>query len=150
MRAGFDFHGVLDTETVRYASFIEQLIKGGHQVHIITGHEDTLEFRKHLSVLKLNWTHLFSIISFHKLKGEKIKYDANGNPWMDKALWDVSKAEYCKKNNISFLIDDSDVYGSTFMGLNTLYLKYSKGKLDAVNKPIDEATLKLLGPLYYG
>jgi len=142
MKAGFDFHGVLDAEPERFALFIEFLMFQGHEVHIITGHEETQEFRGRLISMGINWTHFFSIISYHKSIGTAITYDENGGPWMDKELWNRSKAEYCKNNSIDFLIDDSDIYGSYFTEeLSTIYLRYSKGILKRVFKCFQETAM---------
>jgi hypothetical protein len=49
-------------------------------------------------------------------------YDGNKTPWIDKELWDKTKAEYCQKEGIHFHLDDSDIYGEHF---TTPYAKIS-------------------------
>lgn len=41
MKIGLDFHGVIDADPEFFAVETELLIKAGHEVHIITGHEYT-------------------------------------------------------------------------------------------------------------
>ena len=123
MKIGFDFHGILDKEPKFFSKVTRKLIDKGHEVHILTGQEDGYHLRRTLADLKINYTHLFSITSFHKKIGTKVTYDENGNPWMDTELWNKTKAEYCKTHNIDIHIDDSDTYGKYF---ETTYLKLER------------------------
>ena len=113
MRIGFDFHGILDTYEV-FRELTRTLISKGHEVHIITGEENTKSFKKTLKDLNVRYTKIFSITSYHKKKGTEVKYDKNGEPWMDKKLWNPTKANYCKRNDIYLHIDDSLEYGDHF------------------------------------
>jgi hypothetical protein len=112
MLIGFDFHGVLDTYEV-FRELTGILVSNGHEVHIITGEENSNFFRKTLKNLNVKYTKIFSITSYHKKKGTPVDYDKNG-PWMDKELWNKTKANYCKRNKINFHIDDSLEYGLHF------------------------------------
>jgi hypothetical protein len=103
----------------------ELLILAGHEVYVITGSEDTPLFRKKLKDLKIQYTEVFSITSYHKFIGTKIKLDKKGNPWMSRKIWDKTKAWYCKKKKINLHIDDSEIYGKYF---TTPYLLFTRGK----------------------
>ena len=113
MRIGFDFHGVLDTYEV-FRELTRILVNSDHEVHIITGEENSKTFRKTLKDLDIKHTKIFSITSYHKKKGTEVKYDENGEPWMDRDIWNPTKARYCKRNRIDFHIDDSLEYGKHF------------------------------------
>ena len=61
-----------------------------------------------------------------------MRYDEHGNPWVSDEEWDKTKAEYCKKHNISFCIDDTARYSKYFetpFGYMTI-----KNKKDKPNK----------------
>jgi hypothetical protein len=124
MQTGFDFHGVLDKYKV-FRKLTNLLVTAGHGVHIITGEENTPGFREKLDDLCISRTNIFSITSYHKKKGTSIRYDKNGEPWIDRDLWNKTKADYCRRNKINLHIDDSAVYGEYF---TTPFLLLCKGK----------------------
>lgn len=114
MKFGFDIHGVLDTYPAVYAAMTQALVAAGHEVHVITGAVWTEEESTKLKNWGITWTHWFSITTYHEEKGD-VKVDwVDGKPWMDAAVWNRTKADYCKEHNISWLIDDSPVYGQYF------------------------------------
>lgn len=123
MKIGLDFHGVIDTEPELFSKLSRACINKGWEVHILTGQEDTPELRKIIENYGIHFTHFFSITTFHKNIGTPITYDEKDNPWMDDFIWDKTKSDYCKGNNINFHIDDSDTYGKYF---ETTYLKFQK------------------------
>lgn len=121
-RLGLDFHGVIDDDPEYFSILSNQIINEGGEVHILTGSRDTPEFRNILDTLKIKYTHLFSISSHHEAIGTKVWEDEHG-PWMNAEVWDRSKAEYCKENDIHLHFDDSNIYGKYF-DKNTVYVKY--------------------------
>ncbi len=128
MKIGLDYHGVIDVEPAFFSFLTTNLINRGNEIHIITGHEETEEFTENLKKLDIKWTHFFSITSYHKTIGTKIEY-RNETPWMDRELWDRSKAEYCQTQMLDFLIDDSPIYAKYFIGLYTTYIDFRVFKL---------------------
>jgi len=130
IKIGIDIHGVSDTNQKFFSELTKLLVANGHEVHILTGSEHTPEFEQHLkNKLKLCWTHLFSISSYHLKSGTDVSY-INGSPYMDEDVWNRTKAEYCKKHCIQLHLDDSGIYGKYF---ETPYGKYSSNK-KLVNK----------------
>ena len=134
MKIGFDFHGILDIflqpNTVVRAPAVfkilaDLLLDAGHEVYIITGEENTLAFRNELARLGIRYTKIFSITTYHKRKGTSVRYDKNGEPWLDKDLWNRTKADYCRRNKIDLHIDDSAIYGKYF---TTPFLLLCRGK----------------------
>ena len=121
MKIGIDIHGVLDKEPTFFAELTNILWTAGHEVHIITGvtvnpenriGKETLKF---LEDLNIAYTHLFSIVDYHKSIGTEIEYpDGSDNPWMDGELWDRTKADYCEKHKIDMMFDDTRRYGNYF------------------------------------
>ncbi len=122
MKIGLDFHGVINADPGFFSQETKSLIEQGHEIHIITGHEDIQCFRDEFETYSIIYTHFFSIVSYHKSIGTTVKYDANNQPWIDTLLWDKSKADYCQKNNIDILIDDTARYGKYFEDIPTAFL----------------------------
>lgn len=125
MKFGFDVHGVLDTHSELYAHLTTALAVTGHEIHVITGAQKTPELEEKLfsaaNGLGIKWTHWFSIVQHHLDKGDvEVKF-VNGQPWMDREVWNYTKAEYCEEVEIDMMIDDSPIYGSYFTG-KCLYL----------------------------
>jgi hypothetical protein len=123
MRLGLDFHGVLDKYPEIFSNLTKILYAYGWEIHIITGQSIDEGFLQKLHSYEISYTHLFSIIDFHKKLGTEIHYDEKG-PWIDENLWNRTKAEYCERAGIDLHIDDSDVYGKFFT--NTVYLQINK------------------------
>ena len=119
MKLGLDFHGVIDKEAPTFSVLTKLLVENGHEVH----EENTPSLRNKLEAIGIRYTHLFSISSHHRSIGTKMWRDGKDTPWMDQQTWDVTKAEYCKKNKIDLHIDDSEIYGKWF---RTPYLLFTK------------------------
>lgn len=121
IKLGIDVHGVADTAPHLFSELSRLLVENGHEVHILTGAEQTEALEHELRhVLKLSWTHFFSTTTYHKNAGTQITY-IEGNPYMDNKVWNRAKAEYCNKHGVQLHIDDSDVYGKYF---NTPYAQF--------------------------
>ncbi len=126
IKIGLDIHGVADEVPAFFAELTALLVSTDNEVHIITGPPLTDEFIKELKGLGLMWTHIFSIVDYHKSIGTEISYASNGHAWMDPYVWDKTKADYCHKHGIQLHFDDSDAYGYFF---KTPYARFfSKNK----------------------
>ncbi len=121
MKFGFDVHGVTNTHHRVYSAMTKALAVAGHEVHIITGHQQTPELKNELIKAGIWWTNWFSIVQYHMDLGEHEISFKGDQPWMDKEIWDRTKAEYCEREGIDLMIDDSPIYGSHFNG-KCLYL----------------------------
>ena len=110
MKVSFDFHGVLDKYLDIYPKLTARHIDFGDEVYIITGHRDTVEFRQNLIKLDVYWTKVYSITDYNQEKGVKVKYDKNGNPWLDPKIWDSTKARICQELDVDLHYDDSKIY----------------------------------------
>ncbi len=108
MKFGFDVHGVVDTHCDIYATITAALVAAGHEVHVITGAVMSPELEGILKDSGVTYTHFFSIAQFHMDKG-------------DDEVWNRTKADYCHREAINVLIDDSPVYGQ-FFDKDTIYL----------------------------
>lgn len=113
---GIDIHGVIDALPEFFSFLTDSIIKNGGSVHIITGGEWSEKLEQQLSGIK--YTHKFSVYD-HLLKtaetlGEIQFPDGTIQKKFDDKLWDSTKAQYCKDNNISLHIDDTLVYNEYF------------------------------------
>lgn len=123
MKFGFDIHGVLDTYPEVYGAMTQALVAAGHEVHVITGAVWTQKENDRLKGFGIEWTHFFSITTYHEELGDvEVKW-VDGKPYMDADAWNCTKADYCRDNNICWLIDDSPVYGKYFSPENIYVLQ---------------------------
>lgn len=113
MKVGFDLHGVLDYNAEFFKLFTETLRLEGHEVHIVSGARAS-DILKFCLKTKIRYDSIYSITNDLLDKGCKFKTDKNGNPCFNKKLWDKAKAEYCLKNEIDIMIDDTLEYGKYF------------------------------------
>jgi len=130
IKIGIDIHGVIDTDPAFFKVLTELLVNNGHEVHIITGSKierEIPQLKKH----GISYTHLFSITDHHIKNGTKISWDKKNNPHLDTYLWDKTKAQYCKEQNIDMHFDDSDTYNYFF---KTPYARYFSKDTKRVKK----------------
>jgi hypothetical protein len=117
MKVGFDIHGVLDNPYVGpvFAYLTRCLVQDGHEVHILTGTEESDALFDKLRKLDVKWTHFFSVTDHHKGLGTEISRDSQGRPWMNAEDWNPAKAAYCLHNRIDVHFDDSTQYDRHFL-----------------------------------
>ena len=133
MKFGFDIHGVLDTHPEVYAAMTQALVAAGHEVHVITGAVWTEAMEESLTSKGIEWTHFFSITTYHEEKGDVEVRWVDGKPWMDSDVWNETKAVYCREENIAWLIDDSPVYGKYFDDANIYVLQRDPREVERWN-----------------
>lgn len=111
-----DLHGIIDTHPVFFAEVSKSLMKDGWEIHVLTGsHIVDQEIEAQLKKLEIDYSHLFSIADYHREnKTEGMWYDGKGDPWVSDEDWDKTKADYCKRNDIMFCIDDTARYARNF------------------------------------
>lgn len=127
IKIGLDVHGVIDTFPEKYLKLVFAFDPDSIEVHIITGIkrelDDTPVLQFNMDENKqLPYSSWFSIHQECEDRGIHIEFDAKGRPLVDPEIWDKMKAEYCAKNNIDFMFDDSPSYGKHFNG-STVYLQ---------------------------
>lgn len=123
IKLGLDIHGVID----KAPELFTLISKLPVEVHIITGIKQELDDQVPED---LEYDYWFSIHQHLEDEGVEFRIDEKGRPWCDATLWDNAKAEYCKKHNITMLIDDSPHYADTFSALDTLYLQLTNTNRD--------------------
>ena len=121
LKLGLDFHGVIDTFPEMIAEMSRMFVAAGHEVHVITGLKRDAIVQKGLDDFGIYYTHYFSIVEQLEQDGVTIVW-RDGLPYADKIYWDIAKRDYCQKNEIDLMIDDSPVYKDTFHDISTVYL----------------------------
>lgn len=121
MKYGFDIHGVLDTYPA-YCEMTRALRAAGHEVWIVTGLKYDGESIRLLKELGADYDHYFSIVDYLEGAGVPVEW-RDGLPYADKVRWDIAKAEFCQRQAIDVLFDDSPRYKEVFeeLGIDTLY-----------------------------
>ncbi len=126
LKVGLDIHGVITDDPDKYRLLAETIIRGGGEIHILSG-SAIPNLKKELEKYKIPFTHIFSITTHHEDLGAKVEW-IKGLPYMADELWDPTKAEYCKKHGVHFMIDDSPIYEIFFDKEDTHYLKFGGKK----------------------
>ena len=114
IKVGFDCHGVIDKDFVYFSALTRALMNLGHEVHIITGHMLTYDFLLPIMKNKIKFSRIFSVSDFLINSGEEVKFTTENDPWFSNAIWDTTKADYCKFHEINIHFDDSLEYGKYF------------------------------------
>lgn len=118
-KVGLDIHGVIDAMPEFFSFLSESIIKNGGEVHIITGGEWTQKLENELRSYNIHWTHKFSVYDFLLNSGAdnlgEIEFpDGTKQVKFDDVLWDRTKGDYCKDNNINLHLDDTLIYNNYF------------------------------------
>ena len=114
IKIGLDIHGVCDMAPEFFSLISKLLVDNNHEVHILTGRRESDGAMKEIHDLNISYTHFFSIADHHEKVGTKMHDDDRGRPWMDDEIWDRTKGDYCRDNEIDFCIDDTERYGQYF------------------------------------
>ena len=134
MKIAIDIHGTIDARTVFFSRLIKLLRAYGIEIHITTGVQSSIGLKEQLRKWEIEYDVLFSITDYHLAKGTKVTWDENGDPWIEESIWDRTKADYCKRNNVDLAIDDSEVYETYF---DTPYIRFDRKKIKT-NAEIEE------------
>lgn len=114
MKIGLDIHGVCTEHPKFFAELTKLFIAAGHEIFIITGKRVCDGALEEIENLGISYTHFHSIADYHTEIGTEMWLSERGHPWLDGELWDRTKGDYCKINEIDFCIDDTERYGKYF------------------------------------
>ena len=120
MKIGLDFHGVLDSNIEFFKLFTSSMTKSNNEIHIITGmkKEAVKEFCEEHNI---SYHKIYSIMDDFLSRNKSLVVYVDDKPFFPDILWDKAKANYCAKNEIDLMIDDSDEYCKYF---TTPYVKW--------------------------
>jgi hypothetical protein len=107
LRVGIDIHGVLD-EKIITEGIVRKWMTFGHEIHIITG-ESWGTAMETVKSLDIPHDYHFSIVDYHMAKGTKMEKRDTG--WyMENDEWDRAKGDYCHRESIDIMFDDTARY----------------------------------------
>ena len=130
-KIGLDFHGVI-TANPKLFSHLTNIGKTlEHEIHIITGRRITEEFKEQLKWFNIYYTHLFSISDYHHKIGTPMTGYDIGQPKIEDEIWNRTKGDYSRENDLDLHVDDSQEYGKYF---TTPYLLYVQNDKEVVFK----------------
>jgi len=116
-KIGFDLHGVIDTYPEMIYSMMVLIQRTGNQFCIVSGPRTVIIQRE---LANINFTFpvvhvdIYSVVDFLQNSGVKTWKDEKGDVWADEQNWWDAKAKISKKENIDYMIDDSEKYRSAF------------------------------------
>lgn len=127
LKLGLDLHGCINKYPEKFITLAETIKKGGGQVWIITGSQETPALHEELRGYHFHkhkwWDHIFSISDFIIHSGIKYTYNPDGSINADPQIWDKVKGTFVEEMKIDFHIDDSPEYGKYFP--QGIYLKFN-------------------------
>ena len=112
VKIGLDYHGVIDVNPQYFTEFCRLAHQLGILIYIITG-GTALEVKKRLKEINLQYDFIFSVLDYCIALGY-IEQDIRGNVRIKDKMWNQSKANFCRSNNITLHIDDSSIYKEYF------------------------------------
>lgn len=141
MKIALDIHGVIDENPEFFRRFMHAINLHGvnDEIHVLSGPpmEKIVEELKAFGIFQdTHYTQIFSVVDYHKSIGTNMRQDSDGSwhtvrmengIWVqDTYVWDRTKADYCLRNGIDMMIDDSEAYAYFF---RTPYARFfSKNK----------------------
>ena len=118
MKIGIDLHGVIDRNPQFWINFANQVKSSKGEIHIISGQSWSQNLLNQL--LEYNqgkkWWDFYFSIDDYLLYEKKIDYciDEKSGRRYPNEIWDPAKGEYCLRNQIDIMFDDSPIYGKYF------------------------------------
>lgn len=151
LKIGLDYHGVIDQRPAYFAGFCSLARARGHKVYIISGGPVPL-LKAYLKENKIGYDFIFAISDYYQALG-CVKQDKNGNLFVPRKLWNKAKAEFCRRTEIDFHIDDSQSYLKWFSTPFCLYRKSDNSCFFGANRfdfelPAEEV-LKKIESIFY-
>lgn len=108
LKIGLDYHGVINKRPAYFAEFCRQAKERGHHIYIITG-GPVPKVRQYLSADGIDYDFIFAISDYYQALG-KAELMPNGRIDIPDYLWNIAKADFCRRSHVNFHIDDSIDY----------------------------------------
>ena len=131
IKIGFDLHGVIDRNPLRFKYKMAELRNAGHDVLVISGPpRDQIIQELSAFNIELGWQvdEVYSIVDYLKEKGVPMKQDENKNWWASDAIWWSAKALICREHRVDYMLDDTFAYAAWFATTNTHFIHVIDGK----------------------
>lgn len=121
LKIGLDYHGVIDLNPKYFAEFCTKAKQRNHDIYIITGGPKTL-VDYNLKKNHVLYDMCFAVSDYYQAKN-KIIQKTTGEFIVPDNLWNMAKADFCRRSHINIHIDDSLKYINWF---STPYCYYDK------------------------
>lgn len=108
LKIGLDYHGVINQRPDYFAAFCAQAHRRGHRIYIITG-GPIPKVKQYLATDGISYDFVFAISDYYQALG-KVEQLPDGHFDIPENLWNMAKADFCRRNHINFHIDDSVEY----------------------------------------
>ena len=121
LKVGLDIHGVIDTYPDKFRLLSQAFYRDGAEVHIVTGVKRDQRIDKLLSDAGIHFTHYFSIVEHLEQTQGQVEW-IGGLPYADETQWNRAKRDYCHRQGLDFMFDDSEIYRDTFHDIDCTFL----------------------------
>ena len=131
MKHAFDFHGVMQKYPKLFKPMMEDLVKGGNVVSILSGPpreqiERELEGAGYIRGVHFN--HILSVVDWlhYQLNYRDAKFDLqqkeDGSWFTDPVTWWSSKSKICQEFGIEIMYDDQEAYSKYIVDERPLFM----------------------------
>ena len=120
LKIGLDYHGVIDTNVKYFADFCTKAKQRNHLVYVVTG-GPKVKVDYNLQKNKIPYDMSFAISDYYQAMNKVIQVN-DGKFMIPDNLWNMAKAEFCRRSGINIHIDDSLKYINWF---STPYCYYN-------------------------
>ena len=121
LKIGLDYHGVIDINLKYFAEFCTKAKQRKHLIYIITG-GPKVKVDYNLKINQIPYDTCFAISDYYQALNKIIQTD-DGKLIIPDNLWNIAKADFCRRSQINIHIDDSLKYINWF---STPYCYYNK------------------------
>ncbi len=121
LKVGLDIHGVIDTYPEKFKLLSQAFFRDGAEVHIVTGVKRDSAIDRLLEGTGIQFTHYFSIVEHLEQQKETVEW-IDGLPYADETQWNIAKRDYCARESLDFMFDDSVIYRDTFHEVDCTFL----------------------------
>ena len=127
MKIGIDLHGVVDSDPTFFKKLLTYMTICDIEMYIVSGPPKT-EIINELNELgfkkRIHYKEVYSIVDFLKESGVRMSQDKYDRWWSNEEDWCKSKARICDRHSISCMIDDKEMYKSSFEHTNCKFLLF--------------------------
>lgn len=131
MKYAFDFHGVLQRYPRLFMPMMEDLLKSGNLVSVLSGPpKDQVEWELETAgyVKDVHFNHVLSVVDWlhYQIQYRDAKFimkkDEHGRWWTDPDTWWSSKSKICHEFGIDILLDDQEQYSKYIVDERPMFL----------------------------
>jgi hydroxymethylpyrimidine pyrophosphatase-like HAD family hydrolase len=119
LKLSLDYHGVISHRPAYFTEFCAEAHRRGHAIYVITG-GPLPQIRQYLAEIRLKPDFIFAISDYYQALGQAVQV-SDGSLSIPPDLWNIAKADFCRRCGVDFHIDDSIEYQHWFSTPFCLY-----------------------------